>query len=66
MANPDRLVQLIAELLAIDIRVYPNGPPAEPSATSGPRYSRTMPDRKISGQLHDGCALDRVTHARVQ
>jgi hypothetical protein len=46
------LARILAQALAANLREYPDGPPAEPSATSGTRTSRSRPKPIISGTLH--------------
>jgi hypothetical protein len=46
------LARVLAQALAADIRQWPDGPPAEASATSGTVSNRRRPERIVSGRLH--------------
>jgi hypothetical protein len=47
-----RLVAVLAAAIAEDVRQYPEGPPAEASATSGTASNRRRPERIVYGRLH--------------
>jgi hypothetical protein len=47
-----RLVAALAAAIAEDVRQYPEGPPAEASATSGTASNRRRPERIVYGRLH--------------
>jgi hypothetical protein len=48
------LVRILARALALDVQQYPDGPPAEVSATSPPRTSRLTTASIVSGRLYPG------------
>jgi hypothetical protein len=62
----NELARILARALALDVKQWPDGPPADVSVISGPRSSRSGKDTTISGHLHpDPRAFDCSPTLRV-
>ena len=51
------LARVVARALALDVEQYPDGPPAEASATSRGRSSRSAASPVVSGRLRAGSTV---------